>query len=324
MVERARRTLPEGWRLEEVPQREFIVCLPEMLAIANTWLDERPTIRTIYEVGKNLPALKNHFLKTHRRYVVGAVEEAIELCRAISFEDQREELGDVAFYLLHFFRAAELEIGELFNHLGDRQSLPGQRTVRPWFPLSRAVGRGLVLKAVKDMARSSRESHNLLFGGLMSFGDDKEDAPWLDPGSEQWLEFKRVITHRWMVAFCSVMDLADQMGVVMVELVKETSEKAAINFPKIFFQTDFSWFSSDLNGDVHDAGLCRLFRDVPREGGSEGNYLSLFREEEERLTPESFRSLVVAFLDKITLLPDERSNRARYYLKEISYIQQSE
>jgi len=312
---------------EDFRNKEFITDLPEMLAVAGAWLDARPTIRTIYQVGDDLTVLKYHFLKTYRRYVIGAEQEAIELCQARSIEGQREELGDVTFYLLHFFRAAGLDIEEFNNLLDCHESLSDQKTTKPLFPLTRWLGKRLVLKSVRDMAENLSISHRLLFGGPMSFGDKKTDAPWLDsPDGQQWLDFKKEVGCHWMVAFGSVMNLARQMGVNMVEVVREASEKNSRNFPDIFFHPDFSWFSSDpIHGDDNDVNCCRLFREVcRRESGK--TYLSLFHEEKgkEGFTPESFRVFVKTSLEEITRFPDEQGERAKILLEKIKYIEQRE
>ena len=320
MLEIIGRLVPKRLMGIEGFDQEFIGNLQPMLVVADAWLDDRPTMRSIYQVGSDLNVLKHHFLKTYRRHIIGAEEEAVELCRARSRERQIEELGDVAFYLLHFFRAAGLDIDQFGDFLNGHESLSNQRIIKLSSPLQKVAGRGLVLRAVREVKKALEASHHLLFGGPMSFGDAKTDGPWLnDRDSQQWLDFKEEIGCRWMAAFGSVMSLARQMDLKMLPVIEQTSLKASWNFPKMFFNPDFSWFSLDPNGDRHDVACCRLFREVNR-AGDEISYLDLFHigNDEEGFTPERFRSFVKKSLEEIA---QSRDGRARFLLGEIEHIE---
>lgn len=312
MLEVIRRHLSEELIFSEIFYKEIVRDLPPMLAVTDAWVDDRPTIKSVYEAGSNLFVLKSHFLKVYRRYVVGAEEEAIELCRARSRENKIDELGDVTFYLLHFFRAAGLDINQLSDFSFDRESLGNERVARLLSSLHKAIGRKLVLQAIREMRKSLRESHYLLFGGSMSFGNKKTDAPWLnDRDSQQWLALKKEISYYWMIAFGSVMRLASQMELDMLDLINQTSTKASRNFPKEFFNPAFSWFSLNLNGDEKDVACCRLFRKTYKRPGV--SYLDLFYKEQDKksFTPESFKFFVKMCLKELALLPSTRTEAER-------------
>ncbi|MFH1280942.1 MAG: hypothetical protein ABIJ43_05225 [Candidatus Beckwithbacteria bacterium] len=312
-------------------QKETEDTLLPLSVIAKNWIDDRETMGSIrrsvsegkvdLDVFSGVSLLVDDFRRVYSLYVQGAVEESLELKKAKSNKEKAEEIGDVMFYLLHFFNAADLDVGQVISLSQDSSMWGEKEGIGLRVLLLRSISKtNLVVNTVKQFRDEVRFRNIEAIPHPMAFGDQRIDAPWLDyRNTEHWMKFKNRISKFWLVAFEAVLVYGKENKIDMLETVKNTAEKATQHFPKEFFSKKYSLFSSLPEGEKYDIDCCRLFRNRFTLNGLSyiDMFHSLIQEFGGELPVQVYRSYILLCL---SILSDNDDWTARGLLNVIDKI----